>query len=146
MAIKALINFSKPFQHKFYHDLESLLYVILYMCTYTTGPATMRKVADVPSAMTFPIGCWFKKEYVKEIGQSKIGHMVTFEDAIISKFDLYWANFVSFVRNLIQACFLSRPLEPNQFIHANMLAILAVARDVVKEVPVQCSSVIEGPK
>jgi hypothetical protein len=145
MAIEALINFGKPFKHEPRHDLESLLYVILYMCTYTTGPGIMRKVANV-LAITIPLGRWFKKEYVKEIGRSKIGHMGTFEDAIISKFDEYWADFVPFVRDLIKACFPLTPTEANCLTHSNMLTILTVARDKVSEPPSSNPTPIGGPK
>lgn len=131
MAIEALVNIDKPFQNSPCHDLESLLYVILYLCTYTTGPGQRRR--DSPCSITIPLGHWFRKEYVKEIGRTKIGHMTTAEDAIIPKFDNYWSDFVPFVRELIKTCFPINPSLPNQFTHANVLAILERAIAAVRD-------------
>lgn len=134
MAIEALVNFGKPFKQHPHHDLESFLYVILYICTYTIGPGVMRKHVDVPSAMTIPLSRWFMKEYIKEIGRTKIGHMATSDDSIISKFDEYWADFVPFVRELIKTCFpYGAQCVSNSLTHANMLEILARAHDAVRD-------------
>jgi hypothetical protein len=136
MAIEALVNYGKPFIQRSNHDLESILYVILYVCTYTTGPGTMRKDTDIPKTMTIPLSRWFTKEYVKEIGRTKAGHMVMAEDTIISKFDEYWADFAPFVSELIETCFPSNTSR-NSLTYASMLAILERAHDVVQDKPVR---------
>ena len=136
MAIEALVNYGKPFIQQSNHDLESILYVILYVCTYTTGPGTMRKDTDIPKTMTIPLSCWFTKEYVKEIGQTKAGHMMMAKDLIISKFDEYWANFTPFVGELIKTCFPSGISERNSLTYASMLAILERAHDAVQDKPI----------
>ena len=38
MAIEALLGINPKFVHKLEHDLESILYIILYMCTVVQGP------------------------------------------------------------------------------------------------------------
>ena len=38
MAIEALLEPSPDFIHKPRHDLESILYIILYICTFVRGP------------------------------------------------------------------------------------------------------------
>jgi hypothetical protein len=149
MAIEALVNFGKVFRQAPRHDLESLLYVILYLCTYTTGPGKLRKESEIPATMTIPLARWFKKDYVKEIGRSKAGHMMMSEDAIIPKFDPYWSDFVPFVRELIGTCFASSPSNPNHLTHANMLAILDRALATVQDdncVPSTSSPATDGAK
>jgi hypothetical protein len=122
MAIEALVNFGKPFKHSACHDLESLLYVIIYLCTYTTGPCEMQK--KFPPSMTISLAHWFRKDYVKEIGWTKAGHIMMAEDTIIFKFDEYWSVFAPFIQELIETCFPNNPSKPNMLTHATMLAIL----------------------
>ena len=136
MAIEALVNYGKPFIQRPNHDLESLLYVILYVCTYTTGPGTMRKDTDIPKTMSLPLSHWFTKQYVKEIGRSKAGHMLMAEDTMLSKFDEYWADFTPFVGELIAACFPSGVSPRNSLTYAGMLAILERVHGVVQDKPV----------
>ncbi|KAF8220131.1 hypothetical protein L208DRAFT_1382749 [Tricholoma matsutake] len=72
-------------------------------------------------------------DYVKEIGQSKAGHMMMAEDLIISKFDKYWDDFTPFISEIIQACFPSGKLIPNSLTHLKMLEILTRAQQVVHD-------------
>jgi len=132
MAIEALVNVGKTFKQSACHDLESLLYVILYLCTYTCGPNNQKR-KDFPPAMTVPLARWFRKDYVKEIGRTKIGHIQMASDTIIPKFDDYWSDFVPFVEELIKTCFPTNPSMPNQLTHANVLAILEKAVAVVRD-------------
>lgn len=129
MAIEALLKFDKPFKHAPCHDLESLLYVIITLCTCTAGPNQTRE--SFP--MTIPLHEWFKKERVKYIGRTKIGHMMTPEDAIVPKFDKYWSDFAPFVLELIQTCFPDNAARPNKLTHANMLTILERAFVAVQD-------------
>ena len=131
MAIEALVTVGKAFKPSACHDLESLLYVILYLCTYTSGPSQKRQ--EFPPAMTIPLARWFRKDYVKEIGRTKVGHMMMAADTIIPKFDDYWSDFVPFVEELIKTCFPTDASAPNQLTHANVLAILERAIAAVQD-------------
>jgi hypothetical protein len=88
---------------------------------------------DIPMSMSIPLSRWFTKEYVKEIGRSKIGHMMTAQESIISKFDKYWDDFAPFVLEIIHACFPSGQFVPNGLTHSKMLEILARAKQVVHD-------------
>lgn len=47
MAIEALLAFNRKFVHKPQHDLELILYIILYICTFVWGPSLLLYELDV---------------------------------------------------------------------------------------------------
>lgn len=127
------MTFPKPFTHHPRHDLESILYVILYICTYFKGPSIERSETDFPEMSSIPLERWFRRDGVKDIGRYKLGMMVTFESSILAKFTPYWADFVPFVRRLIQSCFPHFPDFVCQMNHDDMIATLIEAYDTVEE-------------
>jgi hypothetical protein len=129
------MTFPQPFthQHQPHHDLESILYVILYICTYFKGPSIERLGMDFPEMSSVPLERWFRRDGVKDIGRYKLGMMVTSESSILAKFTPYWADFVPFVRRLIQSCFPHFPDFVCQMNHDDMIAILNEAYDTVEE-------------
>jgi hypothetical protein len=133
VAIEALMTFPKPYTHQPHHDLESILYVILYVCTYFKEPNNVRLSTDFPQMSSVPLERWFRRDNVKDIGRHKIGMMVTSESSILAKFTPYWDDFVPFVRRLIRSCFPHFPDFVCQIDHDGMIAILNEAYDTVEE-------------
>jgi hypothetical protein len=142
IAIDALIHFTKRSTHdpesKVFtqlpcHDLKSILYIILYICTFFKRPGLMKESGDFPELMSIPLEHWFRQETILAIGQEKVGAIMTAEVSLLAKFTPYWADMVPFVRQLISTCFSALPSLASNLTHDAVLEILKEAYDTVKE-------------
>ena len=136
MAIEALLAEKKDkFAHFPHHDLESILYIILYICTFTIGPSRPRLDFNMPN--TLNMKNWFTTDTLKIIGGRKVADMCQPERNIISGFTEYWKDFTPFVLDLLQLCFppAYNPTLPNKLTYDKMLSILKKAHTIVKEPP-----------
>jgi hypothetical protein len=129
MAIEILLEKGRTFHHHLRHDLESVLYVIIWMCTHMEGPEVERK-----DSTKLTIRKWSNMELeLRELGHLKSGHIDDADRAIIQEFTTYWADFGPFVLKLIRAFFPSRASEPNSINPDAMVSILEAAEKHVKE-------------
>jgi Fungal protein kinase len=95
IALELLIHGSS---HRVAHDLESLLYVLLFICTHLSGP--FRKIRDPPlygsdkkNLGQHPSGMklWFEQNNLQALGLLKFSHMMSyFEKEIVKKFSPYF--------------------------------------------------------
>ena len=133
MSIEALVTEDEDFIHQPRHDLELILYVIFYICTFTKGPGIPRTSKE---AITLPLRKWFSNENPKEIGLRKLAHMSSPEALITNHFTNYWADFAPFAQQLVSVCFPGKTVTslPNQLTHKGMLEILQRAYAKVEEV------------
>ena len=134
MAIEALTTGKNDeFAHLLRHDLESILYVILVICTFTKGPNLPRLESETPD--TVSMNAWFKTDTIKVIGFHKLGDMALPECTIIPEFTDYWRDFAPFGLAVIQLCFPYQynPGCPNQLTYDRMAAILDKAYHAVQE-------------
>ena len=132
MSIEALTTEDQNFTHHPRHDLESILYVIFYICTFTKGPGIPRETVEVTEEL--PLCKWFSHEEPKEIGLRKLAHMSTPETMITNHFTNYWLDFIPFAQQLASLCFPEKTCQPNQLTHKKMLEILNTAYSQVKEI------------
>ena len=130
MAIEAL-TCTGHVDHAPRHDLETILYVIIYICTFTNGPNL--PCTENQLLKNLAICSWFKNDGMSSIGTSKIGHMQCAEQEILPNFTEYWTDFALFILDLIKACFPSRETLPNFLTYKGMINILSHAQDVVQE-------------
>ena len=136
MAIEALIaDKNENFAHLPRHDLGSILYVILFICTFTKGPNIPRSDFETPDNLNMKT--WFSTDPIMAIGGRKIAHMCQPERTIIPGFTEYWEDFRPFALELLHLCFPpnSNPVNPNKLTHEGMLSILNRACTTVKEPP-----------
>ncbi|KAF8228498.1 hypothetical protein L208DRAFT_1291280, partial [Tricholoma matsutake] len=75
MAMEALIApMDVKFAHLPSHDLKSILYVILYICTFAEGPnRSVHLDFDIPESLHMKT--WFSNDSLETIGDRKIKHM-----------------------------------------------------------------------
>jgi hypothetical protein len=132
MAIEALLGFNPNFIHKPQHDLESMLYVILYICTFVRGPGLLLNESDM-STMSLPIRSWFSNDEIREIGYHKLAHLECYDHSILPNLTPYWHDFAPFVEDLITSCFPVKPRLPNEMQYERVLQILEKAYDTVEE-------------
>jgi hypothetical protein len=130
MAIENLLNPTSV--HKPRHDLESLLYIILSICTFVQGPGLSLHESDM-ARVSLPIRSWFSNDGIREIGLRKMRHLKRYDTVILPYFASYWHDFAPFVGDLIMACFPIKPHLPNQLQYENVLGILKKAYNVVEE-------------
>lgn len=82
---------------------------------------------------SIPIGRWFRRETIKQIGRDKCGLLVTADESLLAKFTPYWADFVPFVRRLISTCFPDLRDVKNKLTHDNVTKILEDAYNAIEE-------------
>lgn len=136
MALEALLaERNDEFAHLPCHDLESILYVILFICTFTKGPNLPQLDFETPD--TVSMRAWFATDTIKAIGCRKLADMCRPERTIIPEFTEYWRDFGPFVLELLQLCFPYKynPAYPNHLTHEGMLSILERASGAVREPP-----------
>ena len=140
MAIEALLRINPKFVHKPEHDLELILYIILYMCTLVQGPGLPLRI---PPA-SLPMCSWFNNGEGRDIGYRKLAHLQCYHTTIIPNFTPYWRDFAPFVEELIIASFPINARLPNKLRYNHALRILGRAYDFVDEPSLQISRVIEA--
>jgi hypothetical protein len=129
MAIEILLEKGENFHHHLQHDLESVLFVIIWICSHMEGPEVERK--DVPH---LTIRKWSNMELrLRELGHLKQAHIDDAERTILPEFTSYWADFKGYVLQLIQAFFPTCASKPNEIDPDTMVTILEAAEKHVKE-------------
>jgi hypothetical protein len=131
MAIDLMLNRKDNFRHELRHDLESLLYVILWICTSMDGVGVERRQAD-PRFMDVPLRTWFDKNAnIRDLGYRKLAHVVDFERAILDNFPPFWNSFKPFIRELLSAFF---PIHPIAGCPITSKAIISILKKAAVEV------------
>ena len=134
MALEALLNLNRNFVHKPQHDLESILYVIITICTFCQEPALPPQPKLNAALHRQPSICaWFNSKSIQDVGFLKLAHIECYDIAILPHFTPYWRDFSPFVKDLITACFPVRANLPNELRYEKVLGILKVAYDSVRE-------------
>lgn len=114
----------KPFNHELRHDLESILYVILWICTSMDGPGIERRVVD-PHFMNLPLHTWFDRDAnLQNLGYLKLGHIIDSERAILSNFPPFWSPFKPFIKQLLSAFFPIHPIAGSDITPEKIIEIL----------------------
>lgn len=141
MAIDLMLHRDEPdkpqaFHHELRHDLESILYVILWICTSMDGPGIERRVVD-PRFMDLPLHMWFDKDAnIQNLGYLKLGHIVDAERAIFSNFPPFWNPLKPFIKQLLTAFFPIHPIAGSNITPQKMIEILKnAAQHVGKDSP-----------
>ena len=132
MAIEALLETNPTFIHKPRQDLESILYIILYVCTFIQGPGVPLYKLNMPTVFP-PLCTWFSDDRTREIGYRKLAHLQCYDLAILPNFAPYWCDFVPFVKDLIDACFPVNARLPSELQYERALRILEKAYSAVEE-------------
>jgi len=80
--------------HRVVHDLESLFFVLLFICTHLDGP---QKIHDPPlyggkkeSTHPSPMSSWLDMKDLRSLGFLKNGAMVDFEKTVLLHISPYF--------------------------------------------------------
>ena len=101
MALEILLEEGRTFHHALRHDLESLFFVIIWICSHMEGPQVERK--DVA---TVSIRQWFNMEStLRTLGHIKLAHIEDMERVILPEILSYRDDFKPFITDLKTAFF-----------------------------------------
>jgi hypothetical protein len=130
MAIELLLE--KPgIRHTPQHDLESLFFVLVYLCTNLSGPGAIRTQDELQLHSTIPLSAWFKvSSTLHQIGIHKIGTLCTLESNILNRFAPYFDELKPCVRHLFKAIYGNRfPGTPSNVSHDEIIQIFTDTLD-----------------
>ena len=106
IAIELLIHGTS---HRVVHDLESLLYVLLFICTHLDGPS--RQIRDPPlygsdrnSNHPSSMKMWLETNKLSSLGHVKFSHMMShFDSHILSKISPYFFPLKDYIKGIWKA-------------------------------------------
>lgn len=136
MAIDALRGKNcenKPFTHKPKHDLKSLFYVILNLCTYTTGPSCLHTYISGTGEHSVCLNEWWTTSDNHCFAHLKASQIDSLDDSILQHLPPYWNDFHSVLKDLHKAIWCDTwctvQTQDNLATHQDFLDVLIKARD-----------------
>jgi hypothetical protein len=126
------------------HDLESLFYVLIYLCTNLAGPNTPRPLEELLIFTSLPIAAWFISETSFEaLGTGKLGLAHAFQKRVVDRFSPYFTDIKPCVTELFHAMYPSGPQIKSSLTHDKMIKIFTTTLEklpstdrYISEVPV----------
>ena len=137
MAIELLLQ-KKGIRHTPQHDLESLFFVLIYLCTNLSGPGAIRTQEELRQHSTIPLSAWFNvAASLHQLGTNKAGALCFFEENIVRCFSPYFDELQPCIRNIFKAIYGNRrPGTPSDVSHDTIIDIFTEALDgLAPEVP-----------
>jgi hypothetical protein len=123
MAVELLMD-GKKVTHRPSHDLESLFYVLVYICTNLGGPGIPRSLEELIRFSSLPIAGWFIPETSFEgLATYKLGVAHAFERRIVGRFSPYFADIKPCVMELFHAMYPNNPQVKSSLTHDRMIEI-----------------------
>jgi hypothetical protein len=134
MSIELLTS-PNPVFHKPRHDLESIFFIFIYLCTNLSGPGLPRPLSELQELESLPIASWFNPDFSMErLGADKISAMMLIKQRIIPYFSDYFNDLKSCALKLYSAVYptVSSLLEPVEIPHDTIIQIF---NDTLKKLP-----------
>ena len=123
MAVELLME-EKAVTHRPAHDLESLFYVLIYICTNLGGPNTPRSLDELLKFRSIPIATWFAPEAsFDSLATSKLGVAHAFERRVVDRFSPYFTDIKPCVMELFHAMYPTGPQIQSALTHDRMIDI-----------------------
>jgi Fungal protein kinase len=108
MSVELLTNQGK-IRHDYYHDLESLFFVLVYLCTNLSGPGTIRSQEELKVFSSIPLSSWFKISSLHQIGINKAGALCNFRMNVLNFFAPYFEDLKPCMIQLFNAMYHKKP-------------------------------------
>jgi hypothetical protein len=123
MAVEILLEGGKV-THCPSHDLESLFYVLVFICTNLEGPGAVRSLDDLLEFTSLPMAAWFVAEASYEsLGTNKLGLAHAFEKRIVDRFAPYFTDLKPCIMALFHAMYPNGPKVETALTHDGMIKI-----------------------
>ena len=90
MSIQLLLSQNDVF-HTPSHDLESIFFVFIYICTNLSGPQVPRPLSELRELKSLPMAAWFNPaSSMERLGSDKMASMMLFTQRILPYFAEYF--------------------------------------------------------
>jgi hypothetical protein len=119
-----LLTKQEKIRHDCYHNLESLFFVLIYLCTNLSGPGTIRTREELEVFTSIPLSSWFKTSSSRrQIGINKAGALCNFRTNILNFFAPYFEDLKPCAIKLFKAMYHKKPGNPAHISHDTMIGI-----------------------
>lgn len=105
MSIETLrLPLDSPFKYHAGHNLESLLYTMLTLCTYTVGPGgQLRENTNDDISKSIKLNEWFSIALRLPLAEKKAFTLESYDTFIQPDLPQYWQDFSPYLQRLINA-------------------------------------------
>ncbi len=94
MALESLDwDIPEDFTHAPKHDLESLFYVILAICTYVNSPGSLRSHTPIEDERSLCVNEWWATYDCHLLVRNKAQHITSMDRYILQRLPPYWKDF-----------------------------------------------------
>lgn len=127
---------ASDFTHKPEHDLESLFYVILHLCTYTAGPALLRSHIPGSQEQSICLNEWSNLFDRHQLVRCKASQLDLFQDFVLERLPSYWDDFhpvLLGLRNILWGKESPILSQSNIATHDGFLRVLMEAREKFRD-------------
>ena len=137
MALDALKwTEQSEFTHQPKHDLESLFYVLITLCTYVDGPGLLRSPIPEADELSVCLNEWWAEYRPHTLARNKTGLLECFDRFILQRIPSYWDDFHQVLKDLRavlwpEQCIISK--QENVATHQAFLDVLIKAREMYRE-------------
>jgi protein kinase-like protein len=134
MAVELLIS-QTPVFHKPRHDLESIFFVLVYLCSNLSGPQVPRPLSELQKLQSLPIASWFNPAFsIERLGADKISALMLINQRITPYFSEYFNDLKPCALKLYHALFptFQSLLHPPEISHDDIIQIFD---DTLKDLP-----------
>ena len=123
MAAELLLKGNKVTHHPA-HNLNSLFYVLTFICTNLTGPNTPCSLDELLNFSSLPMAAWFMPDTSFEgLATSKLGIAHAFESRIVDHFSPYFTDIKPCVMELFKTLYPDGPQITSSLTHDRMIEI-----------------------
>lgn len=123
------------FTHQPKHDLESLFYVIITLCTYVEMPSHLRSPIPMADDPTICLNQWWAEGDHRELARVKGIALSSFKNCTLACLPSYWDDFHPVLEELHAAIWAEKSFvvdQPNRATHKEFLRILNKAIEYYK--------------
>lgn len=137
MALDALKwDVASDFTHQPKHDLESLFYVLITLCTYTNGPGCLRSSIPGVNELSVCLNEWFTTHDHHVLARHKGAQLSSFDEYVLRRLPPYWNDFHQVLTNLHSVLWPKECAvlnQPNAATHEAFLEVLTKAREMYRQ-------------
>jgi hypothetical protein len=137
MALDALrCDVGSDFTHQPKHDLESLFYVLITLCTYTDAPGCLRSSIPGSDELSVCLNEWFATSDHHVLARCKGALLSSFHEYVLRRLPPYWNDFHPVLLALHSVLWPKECAvlnQPNAATHDAFLEVLTKARETYRE-------------
>jgi hypothetical protein len=148
MAVDILFSDSGVIQHEPRFDLESLFYVLIYLCINLKGPENrVRPTGDMICFSSFPMAEWFRPDgSFRRLGRAKISQLQTFSKSIEPFISPYFGDLIPCIKKFHQAlCPDGRDSRDSPITHDQVIDIFEETLASLPESEILSSDILQAP-